>query len=115
MFSLTADLKFYLYNQPTDMRKGFNGLYALVQTQFKANPLSGDVYVFINRGRDRIKMLRWEAGGFVCYYKRLEQGTMKNIGVKGEHSTLIRWTDLVLLIEGITIEKYHKRKRFSPL
>lgn len=113
MLSLTADLKFYLYNKPTDMRKGFNGLYAIIRSQLKADALSGEVYVFINRGRNRIKLLRWEPGGFVCYYKRLEQGTMKNIALEGELSTAIRWTDLVLLIEGITVEKYHQRKRFS--
>ncbi len=115
MFSLTADLNFYLYNRATDMRKGFNGLYALVRNQIKKDPLSGDVFVFINRRRDKIKMLRWETGGFVCYYKRLEQGTLRNtLSQKGSHSA-ISWMDLVLLIEGITVEKYHKRKRFNQL
>lgn len=97
------------------MRKGFDGLFALVQGQLNQNPLSGDVYVFINRGRNRMKMLRWERGGFVCYYKRLEQGTLKAVDTKGQSSVLISWTELVLLIEGITIEKFHKRKRFSAL
>ena len=95
------------------MRKGFDGLHAIVLSQLKLNPLSGDVFVFINKGRNRIKMLRWEAGGFVCYYKRLEQGTMKKISPQGELSSAISWTSLMLLIEGITIVKYHKRKRYN--
>jgi len=97
------------------MRKGFDGLFALVQGQLRENPLSGDAYLFINRGRNRIKILQWEQGGFVIYYKRLEQGTFKKLSENTVGSTTISWADLVLLIEGITIEKYRKRKRFSAL
>lgn len=115
MFSLNGQQRFYLYNQPTDMRKGFDGLFALVHGQLKANPLSGDAYLFINRGRNRIKILQWEQGGFVIYYKRLEQGTFEKVSEKTEGSSTISWADLVLLVEGITIEKHQKRKRFSVL
>lgn len=115
MFSLNSQQRLYLYNQPTDMRKGFDGLFALVQGQLQENPLSGDAYLFINRGRNRIKILQWEQGGFVIYYKRLEQGTFKKMSIKTEGSTIISWTELVLLMDGITIEKYRKRKRFSSL
>jgi hypothetical protein len=114
MFSLTNDLRFHLYAQPTDMRKGFNGLYAIVRSQIQLDPLSGDVFVFINQGRNRVKMLRWERGGFVCYYKRLEKGTLRKIDSKGKVAMDISWMDLVLLIEGITVEKFHKRIRLNP-
>lgn len=115
MFSLSSELRFHVYQRPTDMRKGFDGLYAIVQGQLRHDPLLGDVYVFINRNRNRIKMLRWEQDGFVIYYKRLEQGTLKNTPQTNTLTYQISWTDLVLLIEGITIEKFHKRKRFSTL
>jgi transposase len=112
MFSLNNDLRFHLYTRPTDMRKGFNGLYGIVHSQLGQNPLSGDVFVFINHHRNRIKMLRWETGGFVCYYKRLEKGTLRKIDSQESLATQISWTDLMLLIQGITVEKFHKRVRF---
>ena len=75
MFALTAQQSYFLYHQPTDMRKGFNGLSGLVRNELGKNPLSGDVFIFINRRRNRMKLLVWEDSGFVLYYKILEQGT----------------------------------------
>ena len=57
------------------MRKSFDGLCGLVTNQMQLNVMSGDVFVFINRSRNRMKLLRWESGGLVLFYKRLEKGT----------------------------------------
>lgn len=112
MFSLTQDMNYYLYSEPIDMRKGFNGLSGLIQSQMDKDYLSGDVFIFINKSRNKMKLLRWEPGGLVLYYKRLEQGTFSYpIGECGSTITM-RWSELILLIEGITIQKYSKRKRF---
>lgn len=109
MFALTAQQNYFLYHQPTDMRKGFNGLSGLVRNELDKNPLSGDVFIFINRRRNRMKLLVWEDSGFVLYYKILEQGTFE-LPVNGGQIT---WRDLVLILEGVQLGSIKKRKRFS--
>jgi len=113
MFSLTSSFRYYMYRGPTDMRKSFDGLSGLVQSQLKRNPMSGEVFIFVNRRRNKVKLLRWEQGGFILYYKRLESGTFELPGFKNNAvSCQMSWTILMLMVEGISIEKYKKRKRF---
>jgi transposase len=113
MFALTSTHRFYLYRQATDMRKSFDGLSGLVLSQMKRSPVSGEVFLFISKRKDRVKLLRWEEGGYVLYYKRLEAGTLAMPdGVWDGESRQISWPELVLLIEGIVIEKYQQKKRF---
>lgn len=76
MFTLGSSLRFRLYNKPTDMRKSFDGLCGILQRELDCKPRSGEVYVFVNKRRDKIKLLHWEPGGLVLYYKRLEKGTL---------------------------------------
>lgn len=95
------------------MRKGFDGLCGIVSGQLGRNTMSGDVFIFVNRPRNKIKLLRWETGGFILYYKRLESGTFKVDFASESSSTQMSWSALVLLIEGIQVEKYVQRKRFS--
>ncbi|MBK9291935.1 MAG: IS66 family insertion sequence element accessory protein TnpB [Bacteroidetes bacterium] len=95
MFSITS-ARYFLYLEPTDMRKSFDGLCGLVTSKLGQNPMSGDLYIFINKPRNCIKMLRWEPGGFVLFYKRLEQGRLQlpkqSIdGVKTRCSTIASW------------------------
>lgn len=114
MFALTASHRYYLYTGITDMRKSFDGLCGLVQGQLQRNPMSGEVFLFINRRRDRVKLLRWEAGGFVLYYKRLEAGTFEAPAYNSDEKCYeMDWTQLVMLIEGISLQDIRKRKRFS--
>ncbi len=76
-------------------------------------PVTGEVFVFVNRQRDKIKLLHWEQGGFVLYYKRLERGTFEVPKVKpGEKTCQITWSSLMLMIEGIMIEKSKQRRRY---
>lgn len=113
MFSLNSTNNYYLYQPPTDMRKSFDGLSGIVQSNMNQNPLSGDVYMFINKQKDRIKLLRWEHGGFVLYYKRLEQGTLSHPKqLKTGSSHKISWPELVMMVEGIVVEKYRQKARF---
>lgn len=113
MFALTAQQSYFLYHQPTDMRKGFNGLSGLVRNELGNNPLSGDVFIFINRRRNRMKLLVWEDSGFVLYYKILEQGTFELPINDQRTSGQISWRDLVLILEGVVLSSVRKRKRFS--
>ena len=94
------------------MRKGFNGLSGLVRNEMAQNPMSGAVYIFLNRRRDRMKILVWESGGFVMYYKLLEKGTFQRPKLNGNSAT-ISWHQLVLIMEGVELSSVKKRKRFE--
>jgi transposase len=95
------------------MRKSFDGLSGLVQSQLKRNPTSGEAFIFVNRRRTKVKILRWEQGGFILYYKRLESGTFDLPDFTGDAvSCQMSWTTLMLMVEGISIEKSKRRKRF---
>jgi transposase len=113
MFALSESLRYYLYNQPTDMRKSFDSLCQLVELGMKRNPMSGEVFLFINRPRNRMKLLRWEYGGFILYYKRLEKGTFE-LPRKGSNntSTVINWPELVMMVQGISLRHIQTRKRY---
>lgn len=113
MFALTTSHQFLLYRRVTDFRKGFDGLCGLVRNELDRDPTSGEVYVFINRTRNRIKLLQWQSGGFVLYYKRLEKGTIAMPGLSSqETSCSLRWSDLVMMIEGISVEKTVRYPRY---
>ncbi len=114
MFSLTSAHQYYIYNRATDMRKGFDSLCGIIQSQLGKNPASGEVFIFINRPRNKIKLLHWEPYGFTIYYKRLEQGTLELPPTEKNNSSIsINWTDLVMIIEGISLQNIKKRKRYN--
>ena len=103
MFSLNDSMRYMLYNQPTDMRKSYHTLSGIVSNCMGCDPSNGDVYIFMNKTRNRVKLLHWEPGGMVIYSKLLETGTFgyhSDIG-KDELTGLIEWRDLVLIVEGI--------------
>lgn len=104
MLSLSSNHTYLLYPSPCDMRKSFDGLSGLVTNELDRNPLNGDVFIFLNRRGNQVKLLHWENGGFVIYYKRLEQGSFLRPDQEGEELQL-SWSDLVLMIEGIKVKK----------
>lgn len=71
------DVRIYLCTSPTDMHKGFDTLAALVREHLKHDPLSGHLFLFVGRKKDRLKMLYWDSDGFAIWYKRLEAGTFR--------------------------------------
>lgn len=91
------------------MRKSFDGLCGLISSGMQRQPTSGEVFVFLNRSRTHMKLLHWEQGGFVLYYKRLESGTF---GVPAVKNGELSWSDLVLMIEGIQVLKSIRKKRY---
>ena len=114
MFSLNDRYRYFLYCSATDMRKGFDGLSGLVRNDLGMDPLSGDVFIFINRRRTHIKLLVWEDSGFVVYYKRLERGRFEYPQINGgQRSVSISWRQLMLIIQGIDLKSVRQRKRFS--
>ena len=112
MFSLGSSHRYYLYSEPTDMRKSFDGLAGLVRNKLAMPLTTGQVFVFINKRGDRVKLLHWEAGGFVLYYKRLEQGVLERPVREGK-ATRISWPQLVMMVEGIRLEGLQKRTRYA--
>lgn len=114
MLSLGPQHRYFLYLGSADMRKGFDGLSGLVSSSLSGDPLSGDVFLFVNRRRDRMKLLVWDRSGFVLWYKRLETGTFELPKPKeGEASVGISWRNLVLILEGVKLDSVVQRKRFS--
>lgn len=113
MFNLSSSNRYFLYDEATGMRKGFDGLSGLILDQLKRDPMSGEVYVFINKSRNRIKLLHWEVTGFTLYYKRLEKGVFERR--KPGESPLISWLILMMIIEGISIRNIVKKDRYQAL
>ena len=113
MFSLSSSHRFLLYSQPTDMRKSFDGLSGLVRNELASDPQSGDVFLFINKGRDKLKLLHWEGGSFVLYYKRLEKGTFELPRYDSAVGSIkIDYARLVMIIDGLSVKNISKRKRY---
>jgi transposase len=114
MFGLNQGLRFYLYNAPTDMRKSFDGLSGLIQNNTDYNLLSGDVFVFVNRMRNKMKLLRWEHGGFILYYKRLERGTFEiTRDYEQQITKKLSYSTLVMIINGISTKNIKYLKRYG--
>ena len=113
MFPFSSSQRYYLYRHPTDMRKSFNGLSGLVRSELGGNPISGDVFIFVNRRRDRIKLLVWDRSGYVLLYKHLQQGTFELPAFEAQASSCqMKWEELVLILEGVSLKSVRRRKRF---
>lgn len=95
------------------MRRGAYSLSGLVRNELNRDPVSGEIFVFLNRRRSCIKLLRWETGGFVLYSKHLEKGTYTR-PIPDRTDGAISWPELVMMIEGIVIKKSIQKARFNP-
>lgn len=113
MFFPESRVRVYLYGQPVDMRKSFDGLYAVARAAFPQDTTGGDLYVFVNRGGTQIKVLYFDRSGWCVWAKRLEAGRF--IGDWSKVPTHeIDCTRLKLLLEGIEPRRYLKRYRHQP-
>jgi transposase len=108
MFALHSSYQYYLYLPATDMRKSFDGLSGLVLDHLNGKAKNQEqVYLFINRRRTMIKVLHYEQGGMVLYYKRLDKGTFSYLRadrIIGNH-TRLNWAELVILLQGMSLSK----------
>lgn len=113
MLTPTSALKIFVCLQPTDMRKAFDGLCGLVEQTLGEDPLSGALFLFCNRRRDRLKLLYWDGDGYALWYKRLEAGTFQLPAAQGKatHVTLPHG-DLRLLLDGVDLTSIRRRKRY---
>lgn len=102
MFSLNDSMRYLLYSEPTDMRKSYHTLSGLVTNNLRLNVLDGDVFIFINKARNRIKLLHMEPGGLVIYSKLLEEGRFRLPSKDPDQGSLrIEWLDLVMMVDGV--------------
>ena len=116
MIALPPQIRVFLYRLPTDMRKSFNGLVALTESALKQDPLSGSLFVFVNRRRDRIKILYWGQTGFCIWYQQLQKGTyqLPRNEALGEQDTLeVTRSQLSLILDGIDLSSARQRMRFQ--
>lgn len=103
-----------MYAGAADMRKGYDGLCGLVQQHFNLTALTGDVFIFTNKYRNRIKLLHWQGDGFAIFQKRLERGTFEIPKQNNANHTLILTHEqLQFILEGIVLSSIKKRKRYE--
>ena len=115
MITPAAGAAIYLYAHPTDMRKSFDGLSGIVRGGLGREPNEGSYFLFLNRRRDRIKVLYWDGDGLVLWYKRLERGTFESLRAEeGQDAVRIDATDLALILSGVSLASAKRRKRYSP-
>ena len=113
MLSLSLPVDIYLSTAPTDMRKNFDGLFALAVEYLGRDPFSGGLFVFVNRRRDRMKLLYWDTDGLAVWAKRLEAGSFQVPRVApGARSVTLSATELTLLLGGIDLSSVRQRKRY---
>jgi transposase len=126
MLSLSRTTRVFLATEPTDMRKGFDGLFAIVENIIREDPFSGHLFVFRNHRRDRLKILWWDRDGLAIFYKRLEQGSYQfptDTIVRKSGGSMsdtfnsqrceIRADELSLLLEGIDLASVKRRRRYQ--
>jgi len=104
MIGSTRQLSVYAYGAPVDLRKGFDGLSTLVSQGLGRDPLSGDLFLFVNRDRQRAKVLLWDGTGLCIYAKRLERGRFACLWRRDGSATLrLTMSELALFLEGSTL------------
>jgi transposase len=111
MLNVPAKVRVFLCTRPTDMRKSFDGLHGLVVEVLDQDPQSGDFFVFVNRRRDRIKLLLWDGDGLAIWYKRLECGTFA-VPRGDDESVTLTSAQLSLLLGGIDLHQTRPRRRY---
>jgi transposase len=104
---------YYLYAQNADMRSGIDSLSGLVRNQLQKDPLSGDLFIFINRRKTQLKMLHWQGDGFALFYKRLEKGTYEIPSSGINPSGQITGEQILFILQGVILKTIQKHKRYT--
>jgi transposase len=116
MLGLPASVRVHLAAEPIDLRRGHDGLVALVRNSWNLDPYEGHIFVFLGRRSDRVKVLFWDRNGFVLYYKRLSQGRFRLPKVAaGATRVEIDGTALGMLLDGIDVRFVARPEAWRPL
>jgi transposase len=113
MLSIPSSIRIFLARDAVDFRKSHDGLLAVVRDAFADDPFDGSLFVFLNRRRDRVKLLQWDRDGFWLHYKRLEQGTFRLRVEASDVRVQLTRAQLAMLLEGIDLERRRIRKPFT--
>ena len=115
MLTLPSSVRVYLAAEPVDLRRGHDGLVAIVRSTWRLNPFDGHLFVFLGKRLDRVKILAWDRNGFVLYYKRLSQGRFRvpKIAAGAEHVEMDA-TTLAMLLDGIDVNYVRRPARWEP-
>ena len=114
LLSPLGQTKIYLYAKPLDMRKSFDGLHGIVQSEFLRDIRCGDLFLFLNRRLDRVKLIHWDRDGLAIWMKRLERGTFQRPRRSASGAQVeMDATDLALLLSGIELTSVKRRPRYS--
>ena len=105
MIAISNTARFFIFTEPTSMHKSFEGLSALIEGAFPDELMKG-YFIFLNRQRDRMKVLYWDGDGFSIWYKRLEKGSFLR---QKNSSTKLNRREFFMLLEGVTPKKIQAR------
>lgn len=114
MLSLPSNVRLFLADNPVDFRKSFDGLRGIVEGEFGMSVRGGDIFIFLNRRGNQVKLLFWERDGLCLVIKRLEAGTFRRIRREGSTRPQIEIdaAELALLLEGVEVQVLRRRKRY---
>ena len=117
MLTLPAAVRIFVAAEPVDLRRGFDGLAAATRSVIQQDPTNGHVFCFLNRSRNRIKLLIWDRTGYLIVYKRLERGTftLATVPAPGSRHVELDAGELALLLEGIDLRGAVRRPRWRWL
>jgi len=112
MLGLSANLRYFLCCTCIDIRNSFDGLAGIVRNHLGKDPVSGDIFIFLNKTRTHIKLLYWDGDGFALFYKRMEKGKYA-LTVHHEISKELKREELLMLLEGLSFSEMKQKKRFK--
>lgn len=114
MLSLSPSIRIFVHTRPTDMRKQFNGLHAIVTHSLGQDVMAGDYFVFFNRRQHRCKILYWDRDGLVVWAKRLERGRFQIPAAEDDAIAVeIDGTTLYMILGGVDLQSVQRRKRYQ--
>jgi len=104
----------FIVTAPTDLRRSYDGLGAMVEGFREGGAMSGDVFVFFNKRRTQVRMLFWDGSGYCIFMKRLEAGTFRRVFEQCNESHVeIETAEMAMLLEGLDADKIKHRKRYG--
>lgn len=115
MLTLAPGTKVFLATDPVDLRRGHDGLCSLVKNTLGLDAFAGHLFVFVGRRGDRVKVLFWDRGGFVLYYKRLARGRFRMPHVPaGADRVVLDGTELAMLLGGFDVARAQRAEAWEP-
>jgi transposase len=115
VLSLPRSVRVFVGSEPVDMRRGHDGLFAIVKEHWRFDPFTGHLFVFFGCAHDRVKILFWDRGGFVVFYKRLEKGRFRLPRLQRDAAHVeVDATDLAMLLDGIDVRYVRRPPAWQP-